>query len=101
MTYMIPNTISDIALVPEPLTVLLLAIAIDLILGEPPARVHPVVLIGRLIGGLKRRAPPSRAWGAAVALIVILSSAGAGHLLIAAGETGISTGVVGKKVVVK
>jgi len=36
-----------IAMIPEPLTVLLLAIAIDLILGEPPARIHPVVLIGR------------------------------------------------------
>jgi adenosylcobinamide-phosphate synthase len=75
-----------ITMIPEPLTVLLLAIAIDLILGEPPARVHPVVIIGRLIGVFKRRARPTRAWGAGVALLVILSSAAAGHLLIAAGD---------------
>lgn len=81
---MILNAISDITMISEPLMVLLLAIAIDLILGEPPARVHPVVLMGRLIGGLKSRARPSRAWGAGVALIVIVSSAMAGHLLIMA-----------------
>jgi adenosylcobinamide-phosphate synthase len=75
-----------IPMIPEPLTVLLLAIAIDLILGEPPARVHPVVIIGRMIGVFKRRARPTRAWGAGVALLVILSSAAAGHLLIAAGD---------------
>ena len=73
-----------IAMIPEPLTVLLLAIAIDLILGEPPARIHPVVLIGKVIAALKRRAKPSRAWGAGVALLVIFSAAGAGHLLIEA-----------------
>jgi len=71
-------------MIPEPLTVLLLAIAIDLILGEPPARIHPVVLIGKVIAALKRRAKPSRAWGAGVALLVIFSAAGAGHLLIEA-----------------
>ncbi len=70
----------------EPLVVLLLAVAMDLILGEPPARVHPVVLMGRLIGALKKRARPSRTYGAGVALLVILSSAVAGHLLIAAGD---------------
>jgi len=84
MINMILNAISDITMISEPLAVLLLAIAIDLILGEPPARVHPVVLIGRLIGALKRRAPPSRAWGAGVALLVILATVGVGHLLIEA-----------------
>jgi adenosylcobinamide-phosphate synthase len=94
---MIPGTIAVIDMIPEPLTVLLLAIAIDLILGEPPAKVHPVVLIGRLIGALKRRARPTRAWGAGVALLVILSAAGVGHLLIAAGDHinlfGVSLGI--------
>jgi len=94
---MIPNAIPAIAAIPETLTVLLLAIAIDLILGEPPARVHPVVIMGRMIGALKRRARPSRAWGAGVALLVILSAAVAGHLLIAAGDRvsflGLSLGV--------
>jgi adenosylcobinamide-phosphate synthase len=83
---MILNAISDITMIPEPLAVLLLAIGIDLILGEPPARVHPVVLIGRLIGGLKKRARTSRVWGAGVALFVIFSSAMAGHLLIMAAD---------------
>ena len=88
--------ISDaLHLVPEPLTVLLLAIGIDLALGEPPARVHPVVLVGRLIGFLKGRARRTRGWGAAIALLVILSSAGAGHLLIAAGDVfGFGLGVL-------
>jgi len=81
----------------EPLVVLLLAVAMDLILGEPPARAHPVVLMGRLIGALKKRARPTRAWGAGVGLLVILSSAVAGHLLIAAGDMvnflGLSLGI--------
>jgi adenosylcobinamide-phosphate synthase len=80
-----------------PLAVLLLAIAIDLVLGEPPARVHPVVVMGKLIGALKRRARQTRAWGAGVAFLVILSSAVAGHLLIAAGDMvnflGLSLGI--------
>lgn len=69
-----------------PLAVLLLAIAIDLVLGEPPARVHPVVIMGKLIGALKRRARPTRACGVAIALLVILTAAVAGHLLIAAAD---------------
>jgi len=36
---------------------LLLAIGIDLLLGEPPNRWHPVVWMGRLIAALQRRAP--------------------------------------------
>lgn len=33
------------------------ALGLDLLVGEPPARVHPVVWIGRLIGWLESRAP--------------------------------------------
>ncbi|MGH2355741.1 MAG: adenosylcobinamide-phosphate synthase CbiB, partial [Chloroflexota bacterium] len=33
------------------------AVAADLLWGEPPARVHPVVWMGRLIAALERRAP--------------------------------------------
>ena len=33
------------------------ALALDLLVGEPPARVHPVVWMGRLIGWLESRAP--------------------------------------------
>lgn len=37
--------------------VLLLALALDWLAGEPPAALHPVVWLGRLIEGLERRAP--------------------------------------------
>jgi adenosylcobinamide-phosphate synthase len=37
--------------------VLLLAAAIDIIFGEPPATVHPVVWMGKLINFLKNKAP--------------------------------------------
>ena len=59
---MIPHIFSFPPPIPEALAVLLLAVGIDLILGEPPARVHPVVLMGRMIGGLRRRAGPTRWW---------------------------------------
>ena len=81
---MIHDIVSFALSIPEPLAVLLLAAAMDLLFGEPPARVHPVVLMGRLIGGLRRRARPTRGWGVAIALVVILSSAAAGHLLMEA-----------------
>ena len=69
-----------------PLMVLILAVAMDLAFGEPPARVHPVVLMGRLIGGLKRRARPTKGMGLLIALFVILVAAGCGHLLITAAD---------------
>ncbi len=52
--------------------VLMTAAAIDALLGEPPAALHPVVWLGRVVALLERRAPaegPVRqaAWGAAVA----------------------------------
>lgn len=58
--------------------VLALALTLDLALGEPPARVHPVCWIGRSIALLERRLPargPRRQLvaGAALALIVPLS----------------------------
>jgi adenosylcobinamide-phosphate synthase len=34
-----------------------LALALDLLLGEPPARWHPVVWMGKLVAWLERRAP--------------------------------------------
>ncbi len=66
----------------DSLTVLVLAIAFDILLGEPPARLHPVVWIGKLIGFLRARAGPSRMQGFALALTVIASSVLAGHLLV-------------------
>ncbi|MHB8992292.1 MAG: adenosylcobinamide-phosphate synthase CbiB [Chloroflexota bacterium] len=37
--------------------VIALAVALDLLMGEPPERWHPVVGMGRLVEGLERRAP--------------------------------------------
>ena len=63
--------------VPLDLLVLALAVAIDLLFGEPPARIHPTVLIGRTISAAERRAPaadaapePQVAYGAVVAVLV-------------------------------
>ncbi len=49
---------------------ILLAVAIDLVAGEPPAPWHPVVWIGRALGWLERRAPARSVadGGAAIAL---------------------------------
>jgi adenosylcobinamide-phosphate synthase len=61
------------------------AVALDLLLGEPPAPVHPVVHLGRLITTLERRAPqhgPWRqlTWGAGVAAAVPALAALVGSL---------------------
>lgn len=58
----------------ELILILLLAVILDLILGEPPAALHPVVWIGKLIGFLKSKAPAShrRLYGILMALAVIL-----------------------------
>jgi adenosylcobinamide-phosphate synthase len=43
--------------IPRRARILAAAIAIDLVFGEPPATIHPVVLIGSVIRTLERRAP--------------------------------------------
>jgi len=68
----------------ESLAVFLLAVAFDILLGEMPARVHPVVWIGKLIAALRARAKPSRASGIALALIVIVVTVLSGHLAVKA-----------------
>src|SRR5262245_33551845 len=40
-----------------PVTALLLAVALDVLLGEPPNRLHPVAWIGRVVGFAARLAP--------------------------------------------
>ena len=82
---MIPQIPEGLA-ISGPLIVLALAVAMDLAFGEPPARVHPVVLMGRMIGGLKRRARPAKGMGLLIALFVILVAAACGHLLMAAAD---------------
>ena len=59
---------------PEELILILsLAVLIDLIFGEPPAAIHPVVWIGKLIGFLKEKAPTNgrKLYGVLMALTVI------------------------------
>jgi len=54
-------------------TMLLGALVVDVVLGEPPARLHPVVWVGRLQAALRRRAPssplPAFLWGAFMAAL--------------------------------
>jgi len=67
---------------PEALEVFLLAVAFDLILGEPPSRIHPVVWIGKFIAMLRAHGRQTRAYGAALVIAVILTTVLAGHLLV-------------------
>jgi adenosylcobinamide-phosphate synthase len=54
-------------------TILLGALALDLVLGEPPSRLHPVVWMGRMQAALRRRAPerplPAFLYGAGMATL--------------------------------
>jgi adenosylcobinamide-phosphate synthase len=68
----------------EALTVFLLAVAFDILIGEPPVRVHPVVWIGRLISFLRARAGPTKVQGILLAITVIAASVLAAHLLVRA-----------------
>jgi adenosylcobinamide-phosphate synthase len=71
-------------MISEGLAVFLLAIAYDILLGEPPARVHPVVWIGKFISFLHVRARPTRLGGIALAIVVIVVTVLAGHLAVKA-----------------
>ena len=63
-------------------TVILLAVALDLALGEPPARGHPVAWLGRALGWAERRAPGrSVADGAAAVTLVIAGACAVARLL--------------------
>lgn len=68
---------------PERLLTLALALGLDLLLGEPPAAVHPVVGIGTLARLLERRAPPrvALASGAVLTLVVVGVAAAASGLV--------------------
>lgn len=59
----------------------LLAVALDLLFGEPVAAFHPVVWTGALIGYLDRHAPRKfrRAYGVAMALLCIVLPAAIGY----------------------
>lgn len=68
----------------DALAVFLLAAAYDILLGEMPARIHPVVWIGKLIAALRSHVPASKAGGIALALVVIATTVLAGHMLVRA-----------------
>ena len=68
----------------EAFLVFLLAVAFDLIIGEPPTKIHPVVWIGKLISFLKNRARPTKADGLMLAIIVIIATVLAGHAIVVA-----------------
>lgn len=62
----------------EALWILLIAVAIDVIVGEPSARLHPVVWMGRSIAFFEARAPNVRSngqllYGAALVLLGLLA----------------------------
>ena len=64
--------------------VLLLAAGIDLIFGEPPAAVHPVVWIGKLINLLKNAAPRThrKFYGVIMALCCVFFAALLGYSVL-------------------
>jgi len=68
--------------------VLILALAIDVFLPDPPNRIHPVAWMGRVINALQRLAPakpkPALLFGAVLALGVVGASAVAAHLVVQA-----------------
>ncbi|MDP2728821.1 MAG: cobalamin biosynthesis protein [Dehalococcoidia bacterium] len=70
----------------ENLWVLLLAVAWDLALGEPPAPLHPVVWMGKAIGFLEKWAPAGKAdalvYGGATTLLVVGLFAGTALLFL-------------------
>ncbi|MDD2777491.1 MAG: cobalamin biosynthesis protein [Methanocellales archaeon] len=61
--------------------ILLIAILIDLIFGEPPEKIHPVVWMGKLIAGLRAHMNKSKIGGVIVALIVVGGFTLAGYLI--------------------
>jgi adenosylcobinamide-phosphate synthase len=63
--------------------IMMLAVALDVLLGEPPSRLHPVVWIGRVVGVLERGAP-SRGVGGQLAYgcAMVVLSVGATFALV-------------------
>jgi len=64
------------------LEVFALAAAFDILVGEPPASIHPVIWIGRLISRLRKLAPNTMIGGLAVAALVIFGTIVSGYILV-------------------
>ena len=60
----------------EELAVLALAVALDLVLGEPPAWAHPTVWMGRMTTILEKSAPRNGVVGVAAGALITLALAG-------------------------
>ncbi len=56
-------------------TAVVLAMALDLVAGEPPARWHPVVWLGRALGWLEKRAPGRSVADGAAAVAAVTAGA--------------------------
>ena len=59
----------------DDMAVLILAVLLDLTLGEPPARFHPTVWMGRMVGFLESRASKERLAATIAGLLITLSLA--------------------------
>ncbi len=66
-------------------SILLLAVAFDILIGEPPAALHPVVWIGKVINMLKKAAPIThrKAYGVFLATATITFASTIGYLALA------------------
>ncbi len=64
------------------LAILLLAVTFDLLVGEPPARIHPVVWIGKLISFMQRHAQQTYFYGFLISIIVISITVIFGSILV-------------------
>jgi adenosylcobinamide-phosphate synthase len=80
------------------MTVLALAVGLDLLVGDPPNRWHPVAWIGRLIAFLRERAPRSPEDLALYGTFLVLIAAGlaAGAALVAQALLGELPGAAGR-----
>lgn len=72
---------------PGALAMVLLAAALDVAIGEPPARLHPVIWMGKLIGALEIRRPKGKPrlellYGVLIVIVMTATSAVAGLLLV-------------------
>lgn len=79
--------VPDLVIVPDRwhlALVLLLAAAIDIVFGEPPASVHPVVWIGKIITFLKNAAPKThrKLYGVLMALCCVFFAAMIGYSVL-------------------
>ena len=70
---------------------MLLAWFTDRLLGEPPARLHPVIWMGAYLRAARRRSPPTLttgvwAWGIGAAAVLLVFSAAQWLLIVLAGR---------------